>query len=284
MSLNTVAVRLGSRSGRRTWCAPRIGSASPPSSTPIASIALGTSEVSLTELVGAYAPFANGGQGVSPHVVTQDPHHGRQQGALCAPARAARPGDRAAPCRDDEHHDAGDADSAAPRARPKFPAGPPPARPAPARISATPGSSATPPISSPASGSAMTTTRRPRRRPAAACRWKSGPASCATAHQGVPVAALPNSQRRGGFLSNFVPDSRAGTVSNARAARSPPPERVQARWPAAAADAAADGRGLIVQPTRRRASAPPPNPNRTAGSRALGLDGWLVRPAVRGRR
>jgi penicillin-binding protein 1A len=36
-----------------------------------ASIALGTSEVSLTELVGAYAPFANGGAGVSPHVVNR---------------------------------------------------------------------------------------------------------------------------------------------------------------------------------------------------------------------
>ena len=36
---------------------------------PNASIALGTSEVSLTELVGAYVPFANGGQGASPHVV-----------------------------------------------------------------------------------------------------------------------------------------------------------------------------------------------------------------------
>jgi len=36
-----------------------------------ASIALGTSEVSLLELVGAYAPFANGGLGVSAHVVTR---------------------------------------------------------------------------------------------------------------------------------------------------------------------------------------------------------------------
>jgi len=36
-----------------------------------ASIALGTSEVSLLELVGAYAPFANGGQGISPHVVNR---------------------------------------------------------------------------------------------------------------------------------------------------------------------------------------------------------------------
>jgi len=36
-----------------------------------ASIALGTSEVSLVELVGAYVPFANGGLAVSPHVVTK---------------------------------------------------------------------------------------------------------------------------------------------------------------------------------------------------------------------
>jgi penicillin-binding protein 1A len=36
-----------------------------------ASIALGTSEVSVLELVGAYAPFANGGLGISPHVVTR---------------------------------------------------------------------------------------------------------------------------------------------------------------------------------------------------------------------
>src|SRR6201999_3530933 len=33
--------------------------------------ALGTSEVSMLELVGAYAPFANGGLSVSPHVVTK---------------------------------------------------------------------------------------------------------------------------------------------------------------------------------------------------------------------
>jgi penicillin-binding protein 1A len=33
------------------------------------SIALGTSEVSLLELTGAYVPFANGGNGVIPHVI-----------------------------------------------------------------------------------------------------------------------------------------------------------------------------------------------------------------------
>jgi penicillin-binding protein 1A len=37
---------------------------------PNASLALGTSEVSVLELVGAYAAFANGGMAVTPHVVT----------------------------------------------------------------------------------------------------------------------------------------------------------------------------------------------------------------------
>ena len=69
MSLNTVAVRLGLEVGPKNVVrtAHRLGISS--KLEPNASIALGTSEVSLTELVGAYAPFANGGQGVSPHVV-----------------------------------------------------------------------------------------------------------------------------------------------------------------------------------------------------------------------
>ena len=44
--------------------ARRLGIASP--LQPNASIALGTSEVSPIELVGAYATFANGGSGVVP--------------------------------------------------------------------------------------------------------------------------------------------------------------------------------------------------------------------------
>jgi penicillin-binding protein 1A len=69
MSLNTVAVRLGLEVGPANVVrtAHRLGIAS--KLEPNASIALGTSEVSLTELVGAYVPFANGGQGISPHVV-----------------------------------------------------------------------------------------------------------------------------------------------------------------------------------------------------------------------
>src|SRR5262249_2564999 len=68
MSLNTVAVRLGLEVGPKNVVrtAHRLGISSKLEAN--ASIALGTSEVSMTELVGAYVPFANGGLAVSPHV------------------------------------------------------------------------------------------------------------------------------------------------------------------------------------------------------------------------
>ena len=71
MSLNTVAVRLGLEVGAKNVVrtAHRLGISSKLDAN--ASIALGTSEVSVIELVGAYAPFANGGLGISPHVVTK---------------------------------------------------------------------------------------------------------------------------------------------------------------------------------------------------------------------
>jgi penicillin-binding protein 1A len=71
MSLNTVAVRLGVEVGAKNVVrtAHRLGISS--KLEPNVSIALGTSEVSVLELVGAYAPFANGGYAVSPHVVTR---------------------------------------------------------------------------------------------------------------------------------------------------------------------------------------------------------------------
>ncbi|GLR83969.1 transglycosylase domain-containing protein [Bradyrhizobium iriomotense] len=71
MSLNTVAIRLGLEVGPKNVVrtAHRLGISS--KLEPNASIALGTSEVSVVELVGAYAPFANGGIAVSPHVVTR---------------------------------------------------------------------------------------------------------------------------------------------------------------------------------------------------------------------
>jgi len=69
MSLNTVAVRLGIEVGPQNVVrtAHRLGIASKLDANP--SIALGTSEVSVTELVGAYAPFANNGLASSPHVI-----------------------------------------------------------------------------------------------------------------------------------------------------------------------------------------------------------------------
>jgi penicillin-binding protein 1A len=69
LSLNTVSVRLtlefGPTAVMRT--AHRLGIAS--KLEPNASLALGTSEVSVLELVGAFAAFANGGNAVSPYVV-----------------------------------------------------------------------------------------------------------------------------------------------------------------------------------------------------------------------
>jgi penicillin-binding protein 1A len=69
MSLNTVSVRLTlevtPQAVVRT--AHRLGIAS--KLEPNASIALGTSEVSVMELVSAYVPFANGGIAVAPHVI-----------------------------------------------------------------------------------------------------------------------------------------------------------------------------------------------------------------------
>jgi penicillin-binding protein 1A len=68
-SLNTVSVRLtlevGPKAVVRT--AHRLGIASP--LAPNASIALGTSEVSVLELVSAFAPFANGGMAITPRAV-----------------------------------------------------------------------------------------------------------------------------------------------------------------------------------------------------------------------
>ncbi len=71
LSLNTVSVRLTLEFGPQTVIrtAHRLGIAS--HLEPNASIALGTSEVSVLELTGAYATFANGGYRVRPHVITR---------------------------------------------------------------------------------------------------------------------------------------------------------------------------------------------------------------------
>jgi penicillin-binding protein 1A len=68
-SLNTVSVRLTLEVGPGAVAktAYRLGIASKLDANP--SLALGTSEVSLLELTCAYAPFANGGNAIAPHVV-----------------------------------------------------------------------------------------------------------------------------------------------------------------------------------------------------------------------
>jgi penicillin-binding protein 1A len=69
LSLNTVSVRLTLEVGPKAVVrvAHRMGIAS--KLEPNASISLGTSEVSVMELVSAYVPFANGGIAVAPHVI-----------------------------------------------------------------------------------------------------------------------------------------------------------------------------------------------------------------------
>jgi penicillin-binding protein 1A len=69
LSLNTVSVRLTLEFGPVAVAktAYRLGIASKLEANP--SLALGTSEVSLIELVSAYALFANGGDAITPHVV-----------------------------------------------------------------------------------------------------------------------------------------------------------------------------------------------------------------------
>ncbi len=70
-SINTVAARLTAEVGpwKVVRTARRLGIHSKLHTSP--SIALGTAEVTLLELTGAYAPFANGGQGVLPHIITR---------------------------------------------------------------------------------------------------------------------------------------------------------------------------------------------------------------------
>jgi penicillin-binding protein 1A len=70
-SMNTVAVRLNQDvgQGRTIEVARRLGIRSELHDGP--SLALGTSEVSLLEMSGAYAVFSNGGEAVEPHVISR---------------------------------------------------------------------------------------------------------------------------------------------------------------------------------------------------------------------
>src|SRR6201987_2688364 len=70
-SINTIAVQVAQRAGIRKVIAVahRLGISA--ELAPEMSLALGTNEVNLLELVSAYAPFANGGTGVWPHGIAE---------------------------------------------------------------------------------------------------------------------------------------------------------------------------------------------------------------------
>jgi penicillin-binding protein 1A len=94
-SLNTVAVRLQQDVGTRPVIevARRLGISSPLRED--ASLALGTSEVTVVELAGAYAALSSGGRRVAPHVIRRVlTERGRvlfaQAGAAREPAVAAK--------------------------------------------------------------------------------------------------------------------------------------------------------------------------------------------------
>ncbi|KRR00819.1 transglycosylase domain-containing protein [Bradyrhizobium valentinum] len=252
MSLNTVAVRVGLEVGPKNVArtAHRLGISSKLEANP--SIALGTSEVSVIELVGAYAPFANGGLGVSPHVVTKirtnegkllyarqpdqlgqviEPRHVAmmntmmQETLLSGTARKAEiPGWMAAG-KTGTSQDFRDAWFIGYTAN--------------LVTGVWLGNDDNSPTKKATGGGLPVEV------------WTR---FMRTAHQGVAVAGLPNSQR-GGFLSNLFQ-----TASQVSAAPSPP---------------APAPSGSSHRPPPARTSAPPPNPNARPEA-AAGLDGWLV--------
>jgi penicillin-binding protein 1A len=256
MSLNTVAVRVGVEVGPKNVVrtAHRLGISSKLEAN--ASIALGTSEVSLTELVGAFAPFANGGLGVSPHVVTKirtnegkvlykrpadqlgqviEPRHVAmmnkmmQETLLSGTARKAEiPGWMAAG-KTGTSQDFRDAWFIGYTAN--------------LVTGVWLGNDDNSPTRKATGGGLPVEV------------WTR---FMRTAHQGVPVASLPNSQR-GGLLSNLF--QTASQVSGP--AQSPPPVPLAP---------APSGGSYRPPPTR---SAPPPNPSARPEA-AAGLDGWLV--------
>lgn len=94
LSLNTVAAQLANEVGPAAVArtARRLGVRSPLEAN--ASIALGTSEVTLLELTTAYVPFSNGGVGVLPHVVRRIR---TADGTLIYERRGSGPGQVVAP-------------------------------------------------------------------------------------------------------------------------------------------------------------------------------------------
>jgi penicillin-binding protein 1A len=266
MSLNTVAVRLGLEVGPKNVVrtAHRLGISSKLDANP--SIALGTSEVSLTELVGAYTPFSNGGMGVSPHVVTKirtldgnkllyarqpdqlgqviEPRHVAMMNAMMqetlisGTARKAEIPGWIAAGKTGTSQDFRDAWFIGYTAN--------------LVTGVWLGNDDNSPTRKATGGGLPVEV------------WTR---FMKAAHQGVPVAGLQSSRGGvGGFLSNLF--NGGPQVSNA----SPPTQLQAAQAPAPQRPIPADN-GYRPPPTR--ASVPPPNPNARPEA-ASGLDGWLV--------
>jgi penicillin-binding protein 1A len=259
MSLNTVAVRLGLEVGAKNVVrtAHRLGISSKLDANP--SIALGTSEVSVIELVGAYAPFANGGLGISPYVVTRirtnegkllymrqpdqlgpviEPRYVAmmntmmQETLLSGTARKAEiPGWMAAG-KTGTSQDFRDAWFIGYTAN--------------LVTGVWLGNDDNSPTKKATGGGLPVEV------------WTR---FMRTAHQGVPVAALPNSQR-GGFMSNLFQTASQVGVAPVQPAPIPPAP-------------VTSGNSYRAPPPPTRTSAPPPNAN-ARPEPAAGLDGWLV--------
>ncbi len=256
MSLNTVAVRLGLEVGPKNVVrtAHRLGIASKLDAN--ASIALGTSEVSVIELVGAYAPFANGGLGGSPHVVTKirndkgkilynrpadqlsqviEPRNVAmmntmmQETLISGTARKAEIPGWVAAGKTGTSQDFRDAWFIGYTAN--------------LVTGVWLGNDDNSPTKKATGGGLPVEV------------WSR---FMKTAHQGVPVASLPNSQAAGGFFSNLMQ-----TASQVSAPTAP---SVQAPVPLAPPPS---GGGYRPPPTRASAPSARPEP-------AAGLDGWLV--------
>ncbi len=259
MSLNTVAVRLGVEVGPKNVVrtAHRLGISSKLEAN--ASIALGTSEVSLNELVGAYAPFANGGLGISPHVVTKirtnegkvlymrqpdqlgqviEPRHVAMMNTMMRETllsgtarRAEIPGWMAAG-KTGTSQDFRDAWFIGYTAN--------------LVTGVWLGNDDNSPTRKATGGGLPVEV------------WTR---FMRAAHQGVPVAGLPSSQR-GGLLSNLFQTASQDSA--------PPSQPAPAPIPLAPAPS-----GGSYRPPPTRTSAPPPNPSARPEAGA-GLDGWLV--------
>jgi penicillin-binding protein 1A len=256
MSLNTVAVRLGLEVGPKNVVrtAHRLGISSKLDANP--SIALGTSEVSVIELVGAYAPFANGGLGVSPHVVTRIRTN---EGKLLYARQPDQPSQVIEPRNVAAMNTMMQETLLSGTARkaeiPGWMAAGKTGTSQDFRDAWFIGYTANLVTGVWLGNDDNSPTRKATGGGLPVEVWTR---FMRAAHQGVAVAALPKSQR-GGFMSNLLQ-----TASQASAP------------PASAAPAAPTASGGSYRPAPTRASAPPPPTPNARPEPAAGLDGWLV--------